>query len=1696
MGEQPPLLSGTGPGDTAVVGRREVVFYESSVAGYQALLAGAAPGTDQVVLDAHDDGLHEMAAFLAGHRGYDAVAVVAHGASGELALGTTRLDADTLAGYGPDLATLGAALNPGGDLLLYGCDVAAGPAGTALVENLAQATAANVAASSHLVGASALHGSWQLDYQTGPIDTGLPFAAEGFQGVLDLGNQQNREGDTVALAVPFSGSAGPLYFTSTALPPGLSLVTLDNVTAQIQGTTSAGAADGSPYPTTVTASDVPPGQYGTYSHTQAFNWAVTPRITIASIADQSSTEGDAVSLDIPASSPDSAPLTFTADGLPPGLSLATVDAHTARITGAVAAHAADNAPYDVTITATDGTYSARQYFSWDLADNPPNLTVGPDLTVAAGTTVTLQASATAPSGIASVSWQVSYDGEDYQDTSLTTLTPQYTFTTFGDYDLLVTVTDNNGETSEASIHATVTEVAPSSTGVTATPNTVVRGNPVTFTVPVADPDALDTVTVYADWEGSGTFDQVNDAQPSVGANGTFYLTFSHVYLQPSTYNAVIRLSDDGGQTNDYPATVTVLGVMPSGTLTTTSSYSWVAPGGTVPTVAMSPGPYATLSNFLKLLTEVKPGDDPSNSQPPRATLNPPLNGGSATPDVLQFTNVTPANVSGLEYHFRITDPDNPGAPVETITDVPTLSLPSYQEGKRYQVEGFVKDSYSNNRSPSQFLNVVVGDYYRGLWGTLARQGQAPPPDASTNFQRIDSNTAVPMQFTIDPAGFGVWPTNTPFRVYYWAQVYDISTSWGSPQRTYLPGESVTGWADGTNNTFTLTVPGSPDYREIDVLAAVMLPSASGPAGVQLGSGGLPGATPGAAAFAVPPTYAMIFRTNQPPSMLTQLINGLKLVRDVVSQLAGSLASVVPALLSNPGRFFDNLFSGLGTAARQVFGQLTTGDGLRNVLFQWLLGPDGGASLSNFSRTTDLSSLASVQNFLLQYAGLTPDHIRQVIQQQLGLGNWAAASRINELLQSLDSGSSGNPPQVLNWLQNLSSDLGVDADALGNFSVASLLNDPTYGLWTVAQRQLNASVGQIVPRLLAKFIPGAGFLQSLYQGLTWLLSDSVKSQIGAFITDFCNALNALANSVTGDPNDSTQYDAYVRGVVNAIQNRGIPLLLSLAMNQLGLGGLPRQLQAALNYIPNRVDATLRQMVASLTGKITARLPGGSASAGSRFRDAIATPANFQYNGQSYTLWVAREQGNVLKVKVWTAGWTDPRVLTARDFNNPGAQAHLQALITAAVAVRNATTTAATVAAQNALTAPGGPLQTVIADIQANACMALNAGCFAAGTQLYTPQGYRNVEDIQVGDLVYARDESDPDGPVVAKVVERKFERTGCILHLHLSQGRLIRTTPEHPFYEQTKGWVAAGALAVGDNIRTDGGWVTVEDLLDTGEYETVYNLRVADYHTYFVGEVEWGFAVWAHNAYTFLSGLKLAQQVANQLTAGGRTLSDADRGAIIHRIEDEGKYGAVGNFDNVVSAVANTISSNGNVGSALQSYFSGTRVRQARRTEESRIDNGNNNTARLSDGTSLRGWTAYIYSQLGDNDARGKSYAAATAEYIDQRGDPTQTNQRMHGHHIVYKDGGTRSPDGRAACKEAKDILLYYGINPYWDRENLIYAPNQGHPAAAIVAIDNRLRTAFNERSSQADVVVVLRQAGTDYFNSALPGVSNYRRPQP
>ena len=150
--------------------------------------------------------------------------------------------------------------------------------------------------------------------------------------------------------------------------------------------------------------------------------------------------------------------------------------------------------------------------------------------------------------------------------------------------------------------------------------------------------------------------------------------------------------------------------------------------------------------------------------------------------------------------------------------------------------------------------------------------------------------------------------------------------------------------------------------------------------------------------------------------------------------------------------------------------------LRDQLFRWLGGVRGGLPpLDSF----DLRSTRGVTAFLLQYAGLTWDHLQQVLVQQLGAGNYAAIQTVVNLLSGFDP---ANPSQIGDFVQQLPGRLqqqGIDiAEALGRLNPATLPNELlNRGLPLLQRRLLEA-----VPSLLAKFIPGANFLTSFYQGL--------------------------------------------------------------------------------------------------------------------------------------------------------------------------------------------------------------------------------------------------------------------------------------------------------------------------------------------------------------------------------------------------------------------------------------------------------------------------------------------------------------------------------------------------------------------------------------------------------------------------------------
>ncbi|MCR5599336.1 MAG: HINT domain-containing protein [Ruminococcus sp.] len=135
------------------------------------------------------------------------------------------------------------------------------------------------------------------------------------------------------------------------------------------------------------------------------------------------------------------------------------------------------------------------------------------------------------------------------------------------------------------------------------------------------------------------------------------------------------------------------------------------------------------------------------------------------------------------------------------------------------------------------------------------------------------------------------------------------------------------------------------------------------------------------------------------------------------------------------------------------------------------------------------------------------------------------------------------------------------------------------------------------------------------------------------------------------------------------------------------------------------------------------------------------------------------------------------------------------------------------------------------------------CFIAGTMINTVTGLVAIEHLVKGDKIIA---ADPDTfEVGEKTILDTFERkVDKLVHLTIN-GEKIVTTDNHPFYVQGRGFIQAGSLFVGDKlISVEGKDLIVEshEIEKVDEPVTVYNFKVEDYHTYFVGEK----AVWVHN----------------------------------------------------------------------------------------------------------------------------------------------------------------------------------------------------------------------------------------------------------
>jgi GH25 family lysozyme M1 (1,4-beta-N-acetylmuramidase) len=193
-----------------------------------------------------------------------------------------------------------------------------------------------------------------FNYATVDLDQLNP----GFVSVLNPGTQRTAEGTQTSLRILATGGTA-LTYSATGLPPGLSI---NATTGQITGTpTTAGSSN-----VTVKAATA----------SVSFTWDVPGPLTVTSPGKESTTDGSPVSLQLKATDTVTAPpITFTATGLPPGLSVAS--------NGLITGWPSTPGSYSVTVTATDNAGNAGSAsFIWTVtvaASSGPTGTVRLDL---------------------------------------------------------------------------------------------------------------------------------------------------------------------------------------------------------------------------------------------------------------------------------------------------------------------------------------------------------------------------------------------------------------------------------------------------------------------------------------------------------------------------------------------------------------------------------------------------------------------------------------------------------------------------------------------------------------------------------------------------------------------------------------------------------------------------------------------------------------------------------------------------------------------------------------------------------------------------------------------------------------------------------------------------------------------------------------------------------------------------------------------------------------------------------------------------------------------------------------------------------------------------------------------------------------------------------------------------------------------
>jgi hypothetical protein len=219
--------------------RKELIVVDGSLENLQSLLdniSRIAPDKTLLVLDPSGSQVNQLTANLQQDAtGYDAIHILSHGGEGWISLGAEKLELANPAQNTALWESVKTSLTNDGDILLYGCNVANDTNGLATITELANFTAADIAASTDVTGSA---GNWVLEATSGSVEA-LSITAANWQGdlgdydaaplVMDVAVNEGT-GSAVNFAV-FTVKGNPTATVNLVLTAGTATATTDYLTA-------------------------------------------------------------------------------------------------------------------------------------------------------------------------------------------------------------------------------------------------------------------------------------------------------------------------------------------------------------------------------------------------------------------------------------------------------------------------------------------------------------------------------------------------------------------------------------------------------------------------------------------------------------------------------------------------------------------------------------------------------------------------------------------------------------------------------------------------------------------------------------------------------------------------------------------------------------------------------------------------------------------------------------------------------------------------------------------------------------------------------------------------------------------------------------------------------------------------------------------------------------------------------------------------------------------------------------------------------------------------------------------------------------------------------------------------------------------------------------------------------------------------